>query len=253
MNPNGQFLSLLPNALSVPLPPLPISCALLTPQSPPAKIKPPYARRSPTGGLATVLLLALAAFLSLSEFRAWYAGAASQHFSVERGVGHGLQINLDAVVAMPCADLHVNVQDAAGDRILAGDVFQRDATSWAQWADPRRVKVHHERNRRERGAREAEERRETRARHVVEAVRRHGGEARGQRRFPRTPKLRHGMREDACRIYGSIEGNKVQGDFHITARGHGYRDWGQHVDHSSTFLLSFPPFSSPQDWLETGR
>jgi hypothetical protein len=29
-----------------------------------------------------------------------------------------------------------------------------------------------------------------------------------------------------------MEGNKVQGDFHITARGHGYMEMGQHLDHS---------------------
>jgi len=42
--------------------------------------------------------------------------------------------------------------------------------------------------------------------------------------------------------------NKVQGDFHITARGHGYQEFGEHLDHSvfnfSHIIseLSFGPF-----------
>jgi hypothetical protein len=57
----------------------------------------------------------------------------------------------------------------------------------------------------------------------------------GGRKFKKTPKLRSGEQPDSCRIFGSLEGNKVQGDFHITARGHGYTEFGlqQHLDHAS--------------------
>ena len=213
------------------------------PSLPLAKIKPTYTRRSTTGGFATVVLVAASILLSVNELQTWYAGEASQNFSVEKGVGHELQINLDAVIAMPCADLHVNVQDASGDRILAGDVFQRDPTAWALWTDPAKVKVRTAREKRERLRREDREREDTRARHVVDEIRREDGEARGKRKFPRTPGLRRGMPADACRMYGSIEGNKVQGDFHITARGHGYRDFGMHVAHES---MSHTTFSSSE-------
>ncbi|TXC85859.1 hypothetical protein FS847_35425, partial [Streptomyces sp. ISID311] len=40
---------------------------------------------------------------------------------------------------------------------------------------------------------------------------------------------------DSCRVYGSLELNKVQGDFHITARGHGYMEMGAHLEHESKF------------------
>lgn len=45
---------------------------------------------------------------------------------------------------------------------------------------------------------------------------------RGRKRFVATPKIRGSVTPDSCRIFGTLEGNKVQGDFHITARGHGY-------------------------------
>jgi len=39
---------------------------------------------------------------------------------------------------------------------------------------------------------------------------------------------------DACRIFGALEIHKCQGDFHITARGHGYQSFGaNHLDHDS--------------------
>jgi hypothetical protein len=60
------------------------------------------------------------------------------------------------------------------------------------------------------------------------------GKARGKKKFAKTPRLR-GKDADACRIYGSLDGNKVQGDFHITARGHGYMEFGQHLDHRRKF------------------
>ena len=45
------------------------------------------------------------------------------------------------------------------------------------------------------------------------------GKAR-KRKFSKTPRVLG--QTDSCRIFGSLDGNKVQGDFHITARGHGY-------------------------------
>jgi hypothetical protein len=58
------------------------------------------------------------------------------------------------------------------------------------------------------------------------------GAARATKKWAKTPRLPKHAFTDSCRIYGSMEGNKVQGDFHITARGHGYMEMGQHLDHS---------------------
>ena len=188
-----------------------------------AKTKATYTRRSSTGGYTTILLIALSSLLGLSEFRRWYGGSETQQFSVEKGVSHTLQINLDTVVAMQCQDLHVNVQDASGDRILAGEMLNREPTNWAMWVDPSHV--HHQRDKKDRSTREELEEEDTHVGHVLGEVRR------GRRKFRKTPKMRRGMEEDSCRIFGSLEGNKVQGDFHITARGHGYMEFGEHLSH----------------------
>ncbi|KAL8745764.1 MAG: hypothetical protein Q9190_002144, partial [Brigantiaea leucoxantha] len=190
------------------------------------KTKPSYTRRTSVGGYTTLVLLAFSAFLSLSELLRWYHGHETHLFSVEKGISHQLQINLDIVVPMLCNDLHVNVQDASGDRILAGDMLSKDPTAWRQWshisgthrlADQQWV---------------IEEERDTHAGHVLGEV---GGLR--QRKWKKTPKRARGEKMESCRIYGSLDVNKVQADFHITARGHGYIELGEHLDHN-TFNFS---------------
>lgn len=161
--------------------------------------------------------------LLIGETRRYFAGEVTHSFTVEKGVSHQLQINLDMVVAMRCPDLHINIQDAAGDRILAADMLQSDPTTWAQWS----------RNAGDRLKNTVDD--EAYGAGSDEDVHDYLGAAHSRKRkFKKTPK-RKGA-EDACRIYGSIEGNKVQGDFHITARGHGYMEFGMHLSHDRTYL-----------------
>ncbi|KAE8144667.1 endoplasmic reticulum vesicle transporter-domain-containing protein [Aspergillus avenaceus] len=201
------------------------------------KTKPSYQAPSRRGGQWTVLILLICTVFSVSEFKTWYRGTENHHFSVEKGVSHDLQLNLDAVVQMPCDALHVNIQDASGDRILAGELLKKEATSWKLWMDKRNYETHggaHEYqilSREDAGRLEAQEE-DAHVHHVLGEIRRNP-----RRKFPKGPRLRRGDTVDSCRIYGSLEGNKVQGDFHITARGHGYSDFQGHLDHS-TFNFS---------------
>ena len=58
------------------------------------------------------------------------------------------------------------------------------------------------------------------------------GAARSSKRFSKTPRIPRGQEADSCRVYGTMHTNKVQGDFHVTARGHGYMEFAPHLDHS---------------------
>lgn len=168
-----------------------------------------------------------------TELARWWRGAETHTFAVEKGIGHSMQINLDVVVKMKCKDLHVNVQDASGDRILAASRLQEDATSWGQWVDARGV---------HRLGKDSHGRAITGAgwhdegfgeEHVHDIV----AMGRKKARWGKTPRL-WGAEADSCRIYGSLDLNKVQGDFHITARGHGYHEVGSHLDHNGKSYLS---------------
>ncbi|KAL0252243.1 hypothetical protein SLS55_010698 [Diplodia seriata] len=164
------------------------------------KTKKTYLQQTTQGANWTLLLIVTCVWLSITETMRWWVGETSHTFSVEKGVGHEMQINLDVVVAMRCDDLHVNIQDASGDRILAGSALTKDNTRWLTWVE--------------------------KSKNVHKLER-----SQGQKR-----------------IYGSLDANRVQGDFHITARGHGYMAFGEHLDHSQFNFshqineLSFGPY-----------
>ncbi|KAI9759783.1 MAG: hypothetical protein M4579_002082 [Chaenotheca gracillima] len=205
------------------------------------KTKIDYTTRHARGGQWTIVLVCTCLILSFSELLRFYRGHESQQFSVEKGVGHVMQINLDMVVAMNCPQLHVNVQDASGDRILAGDMLQKDETSWGQYLDAKGI--HRLSNP---SARDQQEE------HVSDVI---GQAGKGKRKFKKTPKLRGPG--PACRIFGSMEVNKVQADFHITAVGHGYAHYGEHLEHDAfnfshivnelSFGAFYPSLHNPLD------
>ncbi|PQE21073.1 Copii-coated vesicle protein [Rutstroemia sp. NJR-2017a WRK4] len=212
------------------------------------KAKPQYVTQTAGGGKWTVAMLIISGLLVLSEFSRWWTGHETHTFTVEKGVGHSLQVNLDIVVKMKCSELHVNVQDAAGDRILAATMLKEDPTNWSQWVDAKGVhKLGRDKEGRVvtgEGYHDHEEGFGEEHVHDIVSL----GRSK-KARFSKTPRLRGGPKGgDSCRVYGSLEVNKVQGDFHITARGHGYPEFGQHLDHNSfnfTHIiseLSFGPY-----------
>ncbi|KAE8441572.1 hypothetical protein EG329_004657 [Mollisiaceae sp. DMI_Dod_QoI] len=197
------------------------------------KAKPQYVTRTSGGGKWTVAMLIVSFLLIFSEFMRWWQGHETHTFAVEKGVGHDLQINLDITIPMQCPDIHINVQDAAGDRILAADKLKRDPTNWKQWVDATGIhrlgKDSEGRLITGEGFHEHEEGFGEEHVHDIVAV------AGGRRaKFAKTPRLKWGPPGgDSCRIYGSLDVNKVQGDFHITARGHGYQEFAaSHLDHT---------------------
>jgi hypothetical protein len=177
-------------------------------------------------------MLLVSFLLIFSEFTRWWRGHETHTFAVEKGVGHNLQINLDIVLKMKCDDIHVNVQDAAGDRILAGDKLDRNPTNWHQWVDKKGV---HSLNKDSQGRlitgegfHDHEE--GFGEEHVHDIISLAGPR---QGKFGKTPRLKGGIPGgDSCRIFGSLSVNKVQGDFHFTARGHGYQEFREHLDHN---------------------
>ena len=131
---------------------------------------------------------------------------------------------------MHCDDLHVNVQDAAMDRIVAGDLLTREQTNYDLWAGPHKKRNVYQSLHGRDPQRKKEEEEDSHVSHVLGHMR-----SNPSRKFVKSPRIPRNQNKDSCRIYGSLEGNKVQGDFHITARGHGYMEFGapHHLDHAS--------------------
>ncbi|KAK0636168.1 endoplasmic reticulum vesicle transporter-domain-containing protein [Bombardia bombarda] len=211
------------------------------------KSKPQYVERTSGGGKWTVAMIIVSVILFWSELGRWWQGTETHTFAVEKGVSHSMNINLDIVVKMACNDIHVNVQDAAGDRILAASKLTRDKTNWSMWVDNKGM---HRLGRDEHGRLITGEGYTSLAHeegfgeeHVHDIV----ALGRKKARWGKSPRM-WGAEGDSCRVYGTLELNKVQGDFHITARGHGYMEFGEHLDHTSFNFshiiseLSFGPF-----------
>ncbi|VBB76111.1 Putative endoplasmic reticulum-Golgi intermediate compartment protein [Podospora comata] len=211
------------------------------------KAKPQYVTHTSSGGKWTVAMMILSLCLVWSELARWWRGTETHTFAVEKGVSHGMNLNLDAVIKMKCADIHVNVQDASGDRILAAEALYRDPTNWGQWVDQRGIhklgRDTHGRLLTGEGFVDGTQEEGFGEEHVHDIVAL--GSKKG--RWGKTPRL-WGREPDSCRIYGTLELNKVQGDFHITARGHGYAQFGEHLSHDAFNFshiineLSFGPY-----------
>ncbi|KAI5860207.1 DUF1692-domain-containing protein [Durotheca rogersii] len=208
------------------------------------KSKPQYVTHTSGGGKWTIVMSVISCFLLWSELARWWRGEESHTFAVEKGVGHGLQINLDVTLKMKCDDLHVNVQDAAGDHIFAGSRLRKELTHWGHWVDSRGIhRLGHDQHGRAITGAGWHDEEGFGEEHVHDII----AISRKKARWAKTPRL-WGADGDSCRIYGSLELNKVQGDFHITARGHGYSSPGEHLNHNSFNFshviseLSFGPY-----------
>lgn len=63
-------------------------------------------RASKNGGIYTGLLVLLCTWLTSTEVTRWFRGETRHAFSVERGVGHALQMNLDIVIPVSLCLVH---------------------------------------------------------------------------------------------------------------------------------------------------
>ncbi|TGZ84874.1 DUF1692-domain-containing protein [Ascodesmis nigricans] len=178
------------------------------------KTRSTYRVTSSRGGFLTVTLIAFSLALVWSEFLSHLSGNESQLFRVEKGVGHTMQINIDITIAMPCGSLHINAQDDAMDRVLAGQVLTKEDTSFDDTSAHRLVDI------------------KGREDHVYEVLSKARKSKFGKTKLKPMSFLR-GETKGSCRIYGSMDVNRVQGNFHITAAGHGYYHGGAHIDHNS--------------------
>nr|POE49239.1 endoplasmic reticulum-golgi intermediate compartment protein 2 [Quercus suber] len=159
------------------------------------KTKPSYQEKTNSGGVWTIILVCASLWLASTELGRWWKGNTAHAFSVEQGIGRDLQINLDVIVAMKCDDLHVNVQDASGDRILAGSALHKDSTQWARWTTDRKQHKLGANQQDHSGA--GEEYRE-------DDVHDYLGAAKGGKKFPKTPKIPRRATADSCRVYGTF-------------------------------------------------
>ncbi|OLL23031.1 ER-derived vesicles protein 41 [Neolecta irregularis DAH-3] len=138
---------------------------------------------------------------NVSEFNRYLGGQETHRFSVEKKIEQRMRLNVDITVAMECEVLHINVQDATGDLIVTDGILKKSPSEF-NTLDTESLLSHRADDPSLKAALNA----------------RKGGLKK---------RVKTG---DACRIWGSLFLNRVMGDFHITAIGHGYGGL-MHLDH----------------------
>jgi hypothetical protein len=158
------------------------------------------AERTTRGAVLSVFLGLSLLYLFVAEFT-WYLGGYEHHtFRVEDEIKEHLYVNIDLTVAMPCDLVVINVQDASGDRIVAGETLRKVKVDWHEDQTQHLDKLTQEQSH------EAYD-----LQNAISAAR--------ERPWHRGREKPDGQ---ACRIYGTMQVNHVAGDLHITAEGVGY-------------------------------
>ncbi|ONH68031.1 ER-derived vesicles protein ERV41 [Cyberlindnera fabianii] len=170
------------------------------------KVASTHTVRSTRGSYNTIFTFLCLLFLTWAEIGSFFGGRIDHQFVVDNTVSQNLTINVDILIAMPCNFLHTNVRDLTDDRFLAAEALKYEGFSFFI---PPSYRVNDDKSV------TTPDLNEIMAEGIVAQFM-----DRGDHKQSGHP---------ACHIYGSIPVTKVSGDFHITAKGYGYRDRA-HVD-----------------------
>ncbi|KAF9317250.1 hypothetical protein BG003_001007 [Podila horticola] len=170
------------------------------------KVESGFVKRTGSGGILTLVVSAVLCILVMGEIKEYMTTRNDYRFLVDPLVNHHVNINLDITVAMPCDALSLDLRDIADVQLHLSDKVQKIPTHFtlgsSSYADHIRSKP-------------------LNVQKLIKAA----------SRTASLEKAKNNPDEkfDACRIAGSFEANKLSGNMHITAVGHGYA--GAHIDH----------------------
>ncbi|KAF9094528.1 hypothetical protein BGX29_011957 [Mortierella sp. GBA35] len=170
------------------------------------KVESGFVKRTGSGGILTLVVSAILCILVMGEIKDYLTLRNDYNFIVDPLVNHELQINLDITVAMPCDALTIDLRDIAEVQLRLSDKVQKIPTHFAVASSAHAESIRNK---------PLDVQKMVRAASRTEAIA--NANKSGDKDFK------------ACRIAGSFEANKLSGNMHITAVGHGYP--GAHIDH----------------------
>lgn len=218
------------------------------------KVPDTYQETSTSGGTVSILVFLFLTILVISEFSYYSATVKEYTFGVDTDADHKLKINIDITVAMECDDLGADVLDLSGSSIDTQTQLKMEPTYFKlsknqkQWL----AALHLARGNRE-GYRTIND---------VHDMNVMFGKSMPTYMPEKDNKEFEGDDFNSCRVHGSIEVNKVAGNFHFTAgksiphpRGHAHLsslvselnyNFSHRIDLLS-FGLSHPGILNPLD------
>ncbi|KAG0286035.1 hypothetical protein BGZ98_005252 [Dissophora globulifera] len=171
------------------------------------KVESGFVKRTGSGGILTLVISAILCVLVVGEIKDYMTLRNDYRFLVDPLVNHELQINLDVTVAMPCEALTIDLRDIADVQLRLSDKVQKIPTHFTVGS-----MAHSESIRKK----------PLNVQKLIRAASRTAALEQASKQADQNFK--------ACRIAGSFEANKLSGNMHITAVGHGYP--GAHLDHN---------------------
>ncbi|XP_019867900.1 endoplasmic reticulum-Golgi intermediate compartment protein 2 [Aethina tumida] len=170
------------------------------------KIEETFKEPTKIGGTFSVVSFLIIGFLIYSEFRYYLDSKFTFKFSPDVELSQKLKINIDITIAMPCQNLGADILDSTNQNTYKFGTLEEEDT-WFDLAPNQRL---HFENKQHFNSYLREEYHAVKDLLWKNSFSSHFGELPPRSHFPDVP-------YDACRIHGTLELNKVAGNFHITA------------------------------------
>ncbi|KAJ1913401.1 hypothetical protein H4219_005235 [Mycoemilia scoparia] len=201
------------------------------------KVEGTYQARTVTGGILSFIVAIILGFMVVSEFHDYLQGRPTHEFFVDHSIGKKIQINIDMTVAMPCAFLRVDLFDEGGAapqsysrNVNAADVLFSIGKAHNLEQDSPKISSSSSRNNNNnhKGDVDANHNNNGVGQVFKQAKKRVGINKNQQASNVHSGDSKYRV-NPGCRIYGNFLVNKVAGNLHVTAHGHGHG--GPHVPH----------------------
>ncbi|CAH0545850.1 unnamed protein product [Brassicogethes aeneus] len=170
------------------------------------KIEETYKETSRVGGTFSLVSFVLIGWLVYSEIRYYLDSKFVFKFSPDTDLDQKLKINVDLTIAMPCHNLGADILDSTNQNTFKFGQLEEEDT-WFELAPNQQM---HFENKKHFNSYLREEYHAVKDLLWKNSFSSSFGNLPPRSHFPDTP-------YDACRIHGSLELNKVAGNFHITA------------------------------------
>eukprot|EP00158_Paraphelidium_tribonemae_P001164 Partr_v1_DN24052_c0_g1_i1_m34598 putative Endoplasmic reticulumgolgi intermediate compartment protein len=218
------------------------------------KLDEVYLKSTRHGAYITALASIILSWLFMSEMVDFMDTHHVYDFLVDPTIESKLQISMDVTVAMPCRDISVDIIDVAGSAMRLRHAFQ--TTPATLNVDPLIYRDYHfQYNESIHGGSNPmfnhPHPNDLSIRSIIKGARYVRNSA--SWKFPWA--MRHQV-DDACRVHGSVDVNRVAGNLHITALGRGY--FGPltptdglnftHVFDRLQFGFDYPGLENPLDY-----
>ncbi|CAB0005666.1 unnamed protein product [Nesidiocoris tenuis] len=168
--------------------------------------KDDFIQRSPVGGIVSIVAYVIICSVIFFEIRYYWDSDVAFHFVPDTDMHAKLKVNVDITVAMPCYSIDADIIDSTDENFRVFGVLEEE-DAWFEMSEKQRAHFDDIRYF------------NTYLREEMHAVNELLWKQAHSFQPASVPKheILPSQKPDACRIFGSLELNKVAGNFHVAA------------------------------------